>query len=402
MIGRLTAVALVASSLAAGAMVGASACGGDRFTTASDDGSAGSDVTTPLDATGGGDSAEDTVPGDEGDDGGDGSLDALGADGAPADVLAIPDVLEAAPPHCATSAFECIAPIPQGWSGPFEVYRGTNPPTSCSTNFVASYSGSQGVDAGPATCGCSCATGTGVQCSPVTVNLFVSSVLGAGGCTTLAHCTSVSLSGGQCAGGVNAPGQCSSLLGSTLLTISGSTADGGSCAPEPVTFLPPVGWASSTRACISSVALAQVDCPSGSVCAPKPAQPYQDTTLCIAQVGDVPCPATDYTNRSVSYGTTKDLRRCTDCTCGPVTGSSCTGFVDVSPASSASPCTAGSSARYTVPQTCAGGGSGTVTGVTEPGDFHASISPQPGTCTPNPPVPTGAAAPAVPTTFCCQ
>jgi hypothetical protein len=142
------------------------------------------------------------------------------------------------------------------------------------------------------------------------------------------------------------------------------------------------------------VALAQVDCPSGSVCAPKPIQPYEDTSLCIAQVGVVACPAADYTNRYVSYGGAKDLRRCTDCSCGPVTGSSCTGYVDVTPSSSSGPCTGTSSVRYNLPQGCAP--------VQQPGDFHASVTAQPGTCTPNAPVPAGAAAPAVPTTFCCQ
>jgi hypothetical protein len=397
MIGRLTAVALTLSIFAGAGMVGASACGGDAFTTAPDDASL-RDSPSEAETTGEGGRAADSNEAAADDDGGaDALLDALGADasdGQPSDVLTLPDVLEAAPAHCTNGSFECIPPIPTGWEGPFEIYRGTSPPTGCSTNFVPSYAGSVGLDAGPATCGCSCATATGVQCSPVTANLFVGSLVTLT-CTTLSHCTSVSLSPGQCAGNVNAPSQCPSLIGNGLFTLSGSSADGGSCAPTATTALPLLEWASLVRACVSDVTLAQVDCPSGSVCAPKPMQPYEDTALCVAQVGDVACPGSDYTNRYVAYGASKDLRRCTDCTCGPVTGSSCTGFVDVTPSSSgASACTGTSSIRYNLPQGCAA--------VQQPGDFHASITAQPGTCTPNTPVPSGAAAPAIPTTFCCQ
>jgi hypothetical protein len=378
-------------------MVGASACGGNTFTTAPDDASlrdSGADGETNGEGRLEGGSSDAPT----GDDGGvDSSLDAPGADasdGQPTDVLTLPEVLEAAPAHCATGSFECIPPIPTGWDGPFEIYRGTSPPSGCSTNFVSSYGGSIGLDAGPATCACSCATATGVQCSPVTANLYVGSLVTLV-CSPLSHCTSLPIAAGECVGNVNAPGQCSSLIGNGLFTLSGSTADGGSCAPVPTTTPPPVQWNTSVRACVSNVALAQVDCPSGSVCAPKPMQPYDDPSLCVAQVGDVACPTTDYTNRYVAYGGTKDLRRCTDCTCGPVTGSSCTGFVDVTPSSSSGgACSGSSSIRYNLPQGCAA--------VQQPGDFHASITAQPGACTPNSVVPTGAATPAIPTTFCCQ
>jgi hypothetical protein len=392
MIGRLAAVALVATGLASLAMVGASACGGDAFTLASSDasvaGEAGDDVASSKDST-----AERAPPGDDANDG-DGATDGEVADTATNDAIALPDVFEEAPAHCATDQFQCIPSIPAGWEGPFEVYRGPSPAPPCSPNFFESYQGGAGIDAGPAACGCSCATATGVGCSPVTATFFVSTA-GVTACTSLGRCTSVTLPSGQCVPDINASSECASLLGTTLFTVSGSTPDGGSCAPIPTTTLPDAGWGTATRACISTVALAQVDCPSGSLCAPKPALPFADSSLCIEQAGDVPCPISDYTNRSVSYGGAIEGRRCTDCLCGPVTGSSCSAYVDVNPNSaSGTPCSSSNSVRYLAPQSCAG--------VQQPGDFRATATPQPGSCASNMPSPTGTVLPAAPTTFCCQ
>jgi hypothetical protein len=380
-------------------MACAAACGGQAFTLAPGDASVVSVVSDghPESATGEG-GAEDGQAGDDASDAsiGEGSVDGGATDtgtdaGSSMDAIALPDAFEEPPPHCESTDFECIPSIPAGWEGPFEVYRGPTPAPSCSPNFFPSYQGSQGIDAGAASCTCSCGAATGVQCSPVTASFYVSSA-GVGTCLSAAHCTSVVLPTGQCMGGINAPAQCSSLLGTTDMTVTGSQPDGGSCAPTPTTTLPPVTWSTTTRACISTIALAQVDCPAGSLCAPKPALPFPDSTLCIAQSGDVLCPAGSYATRSVSYGAASDGRRCTGCNCGPVTGSSCSGYVDVSSANS-SPCSSGSN-RYIFPQSCAA--------VQQPGDFRATVNVQPGSCAATVPTPAGTAAAAAPTTFCCE
>ncbi len=393
MVRRLAPVALVAAGLAGLAMAYAAACGGQAFTLAPGDASVASDGHVES-ATAEG-SAEDGQAGsDDASDAAavDGGAGEAGADAAGSmDAIALPDAFEEPPPHCESTDFECIPSIPAGWEGPFEVYRGPAPVPSCSPNFFPSYQGSQGIDAGAAACSCTCGAATGVQCSPVTAAFYVSSA-GLSGCIPAAHCTSVVLPTNQCVGGINAAAQCSSLLGSTEMTVTGSQPDGGSCAAMPTTTLPPVIWSTTTRACISSIALAQVDCPVGSLCAPKPALPFSDTTLCIAQSGDVPCPAGSYAARSVSYGSASDGRRCTDCSCGPVTGSSCSGHVDVSSAN-ATPCSSGAN-TYIFPQSCAG--------VQQPGDFRATVTLQPGSCAATMPLPAGTAAPAAPTTFCCE
>jgi hypothetical protein len=355
-------------------------------------------LDTGIDESAGDGSA---LPGDDGegpDAATDGAFEAQadsGSDAVTNDAIALPDVIDEAPAHCSTDQFECIPPIPTGWEGPFEVYKGTAPPTACSPNFFPSFQGGQDLDAGPASCGCTCGNASGVQCSPVTASFYVSTA-GITGCTSVGHCTNVSLPSGQCVTDVNASSECSSLLGSTLFTVSASTADGGSCAPIPTTAVPPTGWATTTRACVSTVALAQVDCPSGSVCAPKPDAPYADSTLCIAASGDVPCPAANYTNRTVSYASVSDGRRCAACTCGPVTGSSCKGYVQVTPtpAAGGTSCS-GNYVQYVLPQSCTGG-------IQQPGDFMATVAPQGGSCAASVPLPTGTATAAAPTTFCCQ
>jgi hypothetical protein len=394
MIGRLAAAFLVAGAIAGLAAVGAAACGGDAFTMASGDGSAaaGPDGTTGDDGAGGGggEAASD-----------DGARDAIETDGGAeadeSDAIALPDVLDEAPAHCAADEYQCIPAIPAGWQGPFEVYRGAAPPSDCSPNFFPSYRGNEGVDAGPAACGCACATASGVDCSPVVANFYVSTA-GITGCTSLGKCTSVALPTGECIPNVNASSLCSSLLGSTLVTFGASSADGGSCAPVPSVTLPDAGWSITTQACVSMVALARADCPLGQQCAPKPASPFPDSSLCIAQVGNVPCPNSDYPNRSVSFGGLGDGRHCAACSCGPVTGSTCTGYVDVTPAATgtATPCS-GNYTRYLLPQSCTGG-------IQQPGDLRATVTPQPGSCAPTTgtPAPLGTVTPSAPTTFCCQ
>ena len=380
-------------ALAACIVTGA-ACGGQAFTIAPS-GSEGGAAEGGADV--GSSSGSGSGSGGAGDGGGDATAAGDGAGDAggdaPPDVtlndaIALPDVVEEAPSHCG-GQFACVPGVPAGWEGPFEVYRGSSAPASCSANFFASYQGSGQLKADAATCGCTCGAAGGVQCSEATASFYVSPA-GLGTCSS--HCTDVALSPGVCASNINAATQCPTLAGTTFFTATASTPSGGSCTPTPSTSLPPPQWGTQVRACISLLAPAQVDCPGGSLCAPVSAQPF-DSTLCIAQAGDVQCPASGYTNRSVSYGGLQDGRHCTACTCGAVTGSTCTSTISVTSHGSAASCSGGA-VTYQLPQSCAG--------VQQPGDFLLKATPQAGSCTPSQPTPTGAATPSAPTTFCCQ
>jgi hypothetical protein len=119
-----------------------------------------------------------------------------------------------------------------------------------------------------------------------------------------------------------------------------------------------------------------------------------ETALCISQVGDVSCPAQDYTERTLMFTSVADTRGCADCTCGDPTGITCGGTVTL----------------YTN-NPCSGNGTGvptTGTCVAAPGleYFHAgtyavTTGPTGGSCDPAGGAATGEATPGDPVTICC-
>jgi hypothetical protein len=180
------------------------------------------------------------------------------------------------------------------------------------------------------------------------------------------------------------------------LTMDAPKPDGGSCAPIAKTDVPPPAWALAGRACSSAFAPGQADCPAGSICAPKPASPYQ-ASVCIVQQGDASCPTLGYTSKHLLYTGVDDKRGCTPtCTCGAASGADCAGVLSVTPPSGTSmPTCSGAGAKYTLPFQCQGGFGGN-------GDFLLTLTPSGGSCTPpTQATPTGAAAASGPVTFCC-
>ncbi len=373
------------------------ACGGSEFTAASPDASGtrdgSGDIEVGAEAGSSGGSS-----GDSGSDAGGGDAtsgpDAPG-DASVSDAFVLPDVVEEPPAHCG-GQFACVPGVPVGWEGPFEMYQGSNDPGSCSPNFLLSYQGNGQLQADAPTCGCSCGAATGVQCSSPPVS-FYASTAALTPCTSANHCVDVVLSPGICTA-ESILTQCTSLLATNAaFTVGTSVASGGTCTPTPSVTVPSAKWGSQTRACISTVTPAQVDCTSGSVCAPLPAQPF-DTSLCVAQTGDVQCPA-GYTRRSVSYGGMQDGRHCTACTCGAVTGSTCASGNaaqnnNVVVSSSMDLTCSSGNVTYGLPTSCAPIAPGS--------EFRLTLKAAPGSCTPSQPAAAGAAAPSAPTTFCCQ
>jgi hypothetical protein len=151
-----------------------------------------------------------------------------------------------------------------------------------------------------------------------------------------------------------------------------------------------VEWGVDGRACAPTVTLAQVDCKSGSVCAPAPAAPY-GAQLCIVQAGDVGCPSGPYTNRNTLYAGVDDTRGCSSCTCGTPTGGSCVASFSAYPSSDGS--CSGQPDIYDAPVKCAG--------VNDPADLRLTITTSSASCTPSPVSPTGSVSPMGPTTVCC-
>ena len=189
---------------------------------------------------------------------------------------------------------------------------------------------------------------------------------------------------------VDVSAACGAVLG-TEMTLPQSTASEGSCLPLATTTMAPASFMNATRACGASAAPVQADCPAGSVCAPTPSGPFEPT-LCIEQPGNVPaCPTVAYTSRSVVFGGLNDTRGCSACTCGPVTGASCSGSVTEF-AQSDTGCTTGQTI-YALGQSC--------DPVQQPSSLELAMTSSGGSCAPSPVVATGSAVPTQPMTFCC-
>jgi hypothetical protein len=350
------------------------ACGGPAFTTgeAGDDGGAVSGDAGP-DAT----ASEGGAP--------DGSADAAetggGSDAGGADVIGAPDVLADAPPTC-SGQYACVPAVPAGWAGPLEVYSGAGPAPSCSPLFQLLQDGNDQLDAGPATCGCQCGDPK-VACASPTISFFSAS-----SCTPATACASITLAPSTCTP-VDERSKCAIASLATYMSSPQATVTDAGCVPQATqTILPPT-WGTTGRACASAVAPAQVDCPSGSVCAPRPAQPFAAST-CIAETGDVPCPGGGYSDKHLFFTGVADTRGCTACTCGGADNPGCAATIADYPQGQSC---VGQRTAYLAPFSCAG--------VDQPRDFLVTLTSSAGACPPSQSTPTGAATPAKPVTVCC-
>jgi hypothetical protein len=123
---------------------------------------------------------------------------------------------------------------------------------------------------------------------------------------------------------------------------------------------------------------------------PQPAGSFA-TTLCVEQVGDAPCPSTDYINKTLFYQSVDDLRGCSTCTCTP-SGASCAKAAVNTYTTSNGSC-GGMPITYNAPFTC--------DPISADHDVMYTVTPTAGTCTANPVTPSGTATPTEPITVCC-
>jgi hypothetical protein len=154
--------------------------------------------------------------------------------------------------------------------------------------------------------------------------------------------------------------------------------------------VPIATWSTSARACGVSVVPARADCQGASVCVRSPSAPFRGG-LCIEQAGDVACPAADYTTKYLYYGGIEDTRSCSGCTCGAVTGATCSGTLTQYTSTDGGCQTA--QTIYDLPQSCSP--------LQQPADLMLSLTPSNGACKPSPVSAMGAAIPSKPLTFCC-
>lgn len=337
--------------------------GGSGTGGASASGGAGTGGARPLDASvdSGDPSSEAGPPIDAGpedcangtDDNGDGKVDC-------------------ADPRC--GAHTCADPVPTGFTGPVIAWIGqTGSEPACPAEWGTElFTGTAVPACDPAACTCACDPATGQSCRASTSVFWNNTQTcpnGNGPSQPVGSCTTPN---------VTNPNKASIFLGFT-------TPSGGSCAPKKSGLsLPSPAWAITGRVC--GGAFLQGGCAGGVLCTPAHDESFKS---CVYREGDVECPAVDFTEKQVLYAGYSDSRAC-DCTCGGVTGGSCTDVLEIFSNG-----------------TCAGAPSATVRDAlcspvsnVQSARFSNAVEGR-GSCTPTKTL-TGTCTPAEPTTVCCK
>ena len=277
----------------------------------------------------------------------------------------------------------CTAAVPAGWPDQklYELYVGPSSATSpdCDPSFTQPVDLHADLVATDAVCSCACNPGPVACSAPISYRL--------NGCAGSA-CASANPVQGQCT--FLDPSACNPMVGDVVYATSGTPTPTGSCTPTPSATLPTPAWNTSARACLSQAPQTTAGCNEG-LCQPAPSSPFH-AKLCIAQHGDVSCPSDGYTEKSTLYGGATEGRSCSACSCGPVTGVTCSGSVDYW---SNGTCNLAPQASQTLPFSCVD----TTGWHSFQENLTASGTPS---CAPSGGQPQGSITPSDAWTFCCQ
>ena len=195
----------------------------------------------------------------------------------------------------------CLPPAPGGWTGPSATYDGpaASKPATCPALYTQlEVNAHQGIDAGPAVCGCGSPAFRDAKCS-ANVEVWPSA-----GCAT-----GTPLLEGVAA----APGGCVTVSnGSGFLKVTTPALTLGTCAypTPPAPTLP----APTFQAVNVSCGLPQMGaCNMHPSCAEVPVPDAPFSRVCIHKAGDLQCPSADYAKRFVAYRTVVEGRSCEPC-----------------------------------------------------------------------------------------
>jgi hypothetical protein len=290
-------------------------------------------------------------------------------------------LVDCADPSC--GGYQCVAPAPQGWTGPAVLYEGGAVLPACDTRFPSSASGGFGaLDAPAASCtSCSCAAAAGATCGMPTIRLYDKL-----GCADKIVFQDQAHGAGVCSP-VSPVVSSNSAIG-TIVPTSGGTclASGGQATVQAPK------WASGAALC--SGAQTGAGCSSVSqVCAPKLASPWR---ACIWRFGESPCPNNLYSYQRVIYGSVVDTRGCTSCSCSPPSGISCSGVTTLYGEGGCSV----NPAAVLHDGTCKSIGSGV--GSIRSYMYQPTGGPTGGSCASSVSTPAGSATPGEPRTVCCM
>jgi hypothetical protein len=236
---------------------------------------------------------------------GDAQSDVIGNDVAPND--AGNDVATT----CNLQTSACVPDLPSGWA--FTIYE-PDTRSACATGYGSPTDVEEGLDAGPATCTCGCST-TNPDCH--------SGKLGIQGGNNNT-CDNLSTQMDVADAGCNAVGtQFTTTMGSGKIAATPPAPAGGSCTPSGSQTIPGVGYAHQGRTCELEAGAPGGGCGANQVCIPSAGT----AQTCIAQAGDVTCPAdAGYPTQHVIGSKVTDTRGCTTCGCTFDAGS-CAGTV---------------------------------------------------------------------------
>ena len=285
-------------------------------------------------------------------------------------------LIDCADPVCQGAGYACTPPAPTGWNGPvawFTAAGDTIP--ACATPYVTQGSGGhEGLTAGAAQCGCGCTGPTNVQCNQVGVTYYSDS-----SCTN--NPSSAGLPTNFCV---------TTGTGASVSAQPTATAFNGTCGSSPTKNVPPLSWTNSDAVCTYNAPTDTGGCTNSALCMQQPPSGAH-SKACVWQNGDVSCPGSGYTTKTLFYAGASDSRDCSACTCTATAGT-CTAQVTVY---SLGGCNSG----------------GTLLGIQTDNSCHqfaalsaiaGAISVTPGTCGANGTGgPTGSASATGPVTVCC-
>jgi hypothetical protein len=223
-------------------------------------------------------------------------------------------LVDCADKTCINAGYTCVPAVPTGFTGPGEVYDGPGASPTCDSLYPKDYLVGYATPQCDVSCSdCTCGDPTGVTCPPP---VLLTGTLNTKCTASLAPRTTGCVA-------IDA-----SLV--TAVGASAGAASGGSCAASggdanlsPIT--------SNTGHLCAASAKGGLGCASGSVCWPKPQQPFMPQT-CVFASGDLSCPTTGYPVKRSYYDSpkTNDTRACAStCDCATPSGTACDAKVNL-------------------------------------------------------------------------
>ncbi len=220
---------------------------------------------------------------------------------------------------------ECEALPAVGWTGPFRLETSSvaEPAPGCGDGWeTLELERFEGIEAPPASCGCSCDDAVGVTCSSDAKTLHQ---YGAAAPICFGNTQTRALTPGGCRAISPAVSN-----GVWQVIDAPSTPQGGSCMASATVQIQPPTFTTRYTLC-GAVPPPSGECVDGEQCLPA-----ADAPLCIAAEGDVECPGGGYPVKHVVHDEIVDTRACSECSCsapqGVCAGADGSGVVFNSPA----------------------------------------------------------------------